>query len=99
MSLAKPSPGDAGRTQRYGRAVRHQDFEEGHHHSGRRHRVHAGGKARPGPAEQAAFFGPTPFLLPDHGSALLCHGIRQRWRSHVPDTTMRQIQGTGGRVS
>ena len=90
--------GDVGRTQGNGRTVRHQDPEEGHHHPGRRHRVHHGGEARAGHEQPAAVPRPAALVLPDDGSALLRHGIRQRRRSHVPDPAVRQIQGTRRRV-
>ena len=41
----------------------------------------------------------VPEYLTCLGPAVLCDGIRERRRSHVPDTAVRQIQGTSRCVS
>lgn len=91
LSLSPPE-GYAGREERYRRAVRDQDFEEGYHHSGRRRGVHHGRETRVGVVHQAAIFGPTTLLLPNHGSPLFRDGIRERWGFDVSDTTVWQVQ-------
>ncbi|XP_042150587.1 ribosomal protein S6 kinase-like 1 isoform X4 [Ixodes scapularis] len=60
--------GAAGRAQGHGRAVRHQDPQEGHHHPGRRRGLCHGGKAGPRPAGQAPVPGAAALVLPDHGA-------------------------------
>ena len=68
-SLPSPSPppGDAGRAQGHGGAVRHQDPEEGRGDPGRRRGVHHGGEEGAGPVREATLPHPFALLLPDHG--------------------------------
>jgi len=40
--------GDVGREEGHGRALRHQDPQEGHHHPGRRRGMHHGGEKSSG---------------------------------------------------
>lgn len=62
------SPGDVGREERHGRAVCHQDPEEGHHHPGRRRGVHHGGEAGAGAVQQTPLPGAAALLLPNYGT-------------------------------
>lgn len=59
--------GHVGREEGHRRAVRHQDIEEGHHHPGRRRRVHHGGEEGVGVGSEAAVLGADALLLPNYG--------------------------------
>lgn len=91
LHLTAPK-GDAGREERYRRAVRDQDLEEGYHHPGRRRGMHHGRETCFGVVHQAAIPCPTTLLLPNHGSSLLRDGVRERRGFDVSDTTVWQVQ-------
>lgn len=91
--------GVASGTEGHGRAVRHQDTEEGHHHPRRGRRLRHGREAGVSVVNQASVPRATALLFPNYGPIILCHGVCERGRSDVPDTAMRQIQRAGRSVS
>lgn len=61
--------------------------------------MHDGGETRSSVVQQAAVLRAIALLFPNHGPALLRHGVRERRGSDVSDTAVRKIQGTGSSVS
>lgn len=88
-----------GGTKGHGRTVCHQDFEEGYHYTGWWRGMHDGGKTGISAIWKASIPRSIAFMFSNHGSSLLCDGVRQWWWFDVSNSTVRKIQRASGCVS
>lgn len=65
--------------------------QEGCDNPGRRRGLHNDGEAHPGAGGAPPLPHGAALVLPDARPPLLRHGVRQRRRSHVPDTARQEV--------